>query len=160
MNATQLDAIATPPGNAFYRALANGTTPAAGAILPVGANEVLNVRFTPTDTSDFTSATQQVTINVTPKTLTAVIVGDPTKTYDGGTAASLTSGNFQLIGLVGSDSYTITQTVGVYNSKDTNAASISAALSPSNFTIGVGTVASNYRRLPPLRDPARARLFP
>ena len=60
--------------------------------------------------------------------LTAVI-GSPTKTYDGTLAATLTPSNFQLTGLVGSESFTVTQTAGTYNSKDTNAATVGVSLS-------------------------------
>ena len=40
-------------------------TPAAGTVLPVGNNQTLSVTFTPTDTTDYTSATATVTISVT-----------------------------------------------------------------------------------------------
>ena len=33
---------------------------------------------------------------------------------------------------------------GTYNSKDTNAATVNAVLSVSNFTAGTGTLASDY----------------
>ena len=78
------------------------------------------------------------------KALTATILGDPTKTYDGTTAATLTPASFQLTGLVGSDSFTITQTAGAYDSKDTSAVAVGASLSPSDFSAGAGTPASDY----------------
>src|SRR5207248_2500354 len=56
------------------------------------------------------------TLTVNPKTLTASIVGDPTKPYNGNTSATLTPANFSLSGLVGTDSFAVTQTVGTYNS--------------------------------------------
>ena len=143
LSATQLNATAST-GGTFTYTLADDATPAAGAVLHAGANQVLNVSFAPTDANDFTAATKQVAINVSPKTLTASILGDPTKTYDATTAATLTPANFQLIGLVGTDSFTVTQTAGSYNSKDTNAVNVSASLSPSNFTIGTGTLSSDY----------------
>ncbi len=37
---------------------------------------------------------------ITPKTLTASIVGDPTKTYDGTTAAMLSAANYSVSGFV------------------------------------------------------------
>ena len=107
-------------------------------------NQILHVSFTPTDTIDFTSATSQITININPLTLSAALIGDPTKTYDGTTAATLTPANFQITGLIGSDSFTVTQTAGAYDSKDTNAATVTATLSASNFSAGTGTLAGDY----------------
>ncbi|MGO9113383.1 MAG: beta strand repeat-containing protein, partial [Thermoguttaceae bacterium] len=63
LDGTQLDATTTVPGSFVY-------TPAAGTVLPVGANETLSVTFTPTDTTDYTTATATVTINVLPATPT------------------------------------------------------------------------------------------
>jgi hypothetical protein len=85
------------------------------------------------------------TLTVNPKTLTASIIGNPTKTYDGNTSATLTSANFSLSGLVGSDSFTVTKTTGSYN--DANVAlatTVTTSLAPGDFTPGVGTTASNY----------------
>ena len=83
--------------------------------------------------------------SITAKSLTAAIVGNPTKQYDGSTAATLTSANFSLTGLVGTDSFTVTQTVGAYNSKDVATANtVTAALAPGNFTPGTSTTASDY----------------
>ena len=96
--------------------------------------------------SAFTAATDtSTTLTVTAAPLTASIIGDPTKTYDGTTSARLTQANFSLSGLVGTQSFTVTQTLGTYNSKDVTAATtVMASLSPSDFTPGSGTVASNY----------------
>ena len=96
--------------------------------------------------SSFTAATDtSTTLTVTAAPLTASIIGDPTKTYDGTTSATLTQANFSLSGLVETQSFTVTQTVGTYNSKDVTAATtVMASLSPSDFTPGSGTVASNY----------------
>ncbi len=96
--------------------------------------------------SAFTAATDtSTTLTVTAAPLTASIIGDPTKTYDGTTSATLAQANFSLSGLVGTQSFTVTQTVGTYNSKDVTAATtVMASLSPSDFTPGSGTLASNY----------------
>ena len=96
--------------------------------------------------SAFTADTDtSTTLTVTAAPLTASILGDPTKTYDGTTSATLTQANFSLSGLVGTQSFTVTQTVGTYNSKDVTAATtVMASLSLSDFTPGSGVVASNY----------------
>jgi len=56
LSATQLDATASVPGSFVYSPLA-GTTP------PVGS-DTLSVTFTPTDTTDYTTATATVTLTV------------------------------------------------------------------------------------------------
>jgi hypothetical protein len=89
------------------------------------------------------SASGQGTI--TARTVTASIVGDPSKTYDGTTGATLTSSNFSLSNLVSGESFTVTQTSGSYNSAHVASAStVTANLSSSNFTAGSGTLASDY----------------
>ena len=94
-------------------------------------------------TTSSTSATDAA--NITPKTLTASIVGNPTKIYDGNTNATLTSANFSLSGLVGSESFTVTKTTGTYNSADVaSATTVSTSLVSGDFTPGAGTLASNY----------------
>ena len=94
-------------------------------------------------TTSSTSATDAA--NITPKTLTASIIGNPTKTYDGNTNATLTSANFSLSGLIGSESFTVTKTTGTYNSADvTSATTVTTSLVAGDFTPGAGTMASNY----------------
>jgi hypothetical protein len=77
LGATQLDATANVPGTFSYT-LADGVTPAAGAVLGVGPAQILNVTFTPTDTADYTTASAQVSINVDAMTLTVNSVADNT----------------------------------------------------------------------------------
>ena len=59
LSSTQLDATANTAGTFTY-------SPAAGTILNVGNNQALSVTFTPTDTTDYTSASDTVSINVVP----------------------------------------------------------------------------------------------
>ena len=75
----QLNAAADVPGS-FHYTLADGTTPAGGAVLHAAQSQTLNVLFTPTDGADYTTATAQVTINVDPATLT-VMADDQSKVY-------------------------------------------------------------------------------
>jgi fibronectin type 3 domain-containing protein len=58
LGAAQLDATANVAGSFVY-------SPPAGAVLPVGNNQQLQVAFTPADASDYNSATKTVTIDVT-----------------------------------------------------------------------------------------------
>jgi len=60
LSATQLNATASVPGTFAY-------TPAAGTI-PAAGTDTLNVTFTPTDTTDYTTATANVSITVTQAT--------------------------------------------------------------------------------------------
>src|SRR5208282_1461961 len=57
LSGTQLDATASVPGTFAY-------TPAMGTILAAGNNQTLSVLFTPTDTTDYTTASATATINV------------------------------------------------------------------------------------------------
>jgi Bacterial Ig-like domain (group 3)/Abnormal spindle-like microcephaly-assoc'd, ASPM-SPD-2-Hydin len=56
LNSAQLDATATVAGLFVY-------SPAAGTVLPSGS-QTLSVTFTPTDTTDYTSASKSVTLTV------------------------------------------------------------------------------------------------
>jgi hypothetical protein len=100
----QLDASAwsagsSIPGNFSYT-LANGTTPASGAVLNAGQDQILNVTFTPTgpDAADYSTASAQVQINVDPEALT-ITAGDQTQDYGsvslGSSAYGVTSGALQ-----------------------------------------------------------------
>ena len=110
LSSTQLDATATGvtgaalPGTFVYN-------PAAGATLPAGAR-TLSTTFTPTDSTDYTTNTAQVTIQVNvpaaasvtikvsanpitygqTETLTAVITGTDGLPYSGGTATFTSDG--------------------------------------------------------------------
>ena len=89
-----------------------------------------------------TAASGTGTINRAP--LTAVIIGDPTKTYDGTTTATLTSGNYQLAGFVAGQGATVTETVGAYDSKDPGDRTVTATLGADDYSAGTGTLLSNY----------------
>ena len=54
---TQLDANAPIPGTFLYN-------PGAGTVLNIGSHQTLNTIFTPTDISNYTTASTNVSINV------------------------------------------------------------------------------------------------
>ena len=82
--------------------------------------------------------------SITPKTLTASIIGNPTKTYNGDAIATLTAANYSLFGLVGTESFTVTKTSGTYNSANVaSATTVTASLASTDFT-PAGTLAINY----------------
>ena len=79
LGALQLDATTSVPGTFTY-------TPALGAVLRAGSGQALSVSFTPTDTTDYTTATATATINVE-KATPSIAWADPADiTY--GTALS------------------------------------------------------------------------
>src|SRR3546814_3829613 len=82
---------------------------------------------------------------ITQATLTAPIIGNPTKTYDGDATATLTSANYQLSGFVLSEGATVGQTAGLYNSANVvEANSVTATLGAGDFTADSGTDLNNY----------------
>jgi hypothetical protein len=132
----QLDATSSVPGTITY-------SPASGTVLNAGAQK-LTATFVPTDTTDYTTGTATVTLTVNPAALTAAIVGNPSKAYDGTTAATLVPANFALSPMVGADSISVTQTVGTYASATVGPEMVTAALAPSNFVANGSTLLTNY----------------
>jgi filamentous hemagglutinin family protein len=84
------------------------------------------------------------TANITPRPLGAVIVGHPTKVYDGGTLAALTGADFELTNLVGGQAIRVTQTSGAYAGADAGSRAVTANLGAGDFAAGAGTLLSNY----------------
>ena len=77
--------------------------------------------------------------------LTAAIVGNPSKTYDGTTGATLGSGNYSLSGFVAGEGATVTQSSGVYATANAGTGiGVTATLAAGNFTANGGTLLSNY----------------
>ncbi|MGD0445263.1 MAG: MBG domain-containing protein, partial [Edaphobacter sp.] len=81
LSAAQLDATTPVAGTFLY-------APAAGTVLMMGSNQ-LSVTFTPTDLTDYTTATKTVTLNVTQAVLTIEansftrLYGTPNPTFTG-----------------------------------------------------------------------------
>jgi hypothetical protein len=86
LSATQLNSVASVPGTFAY-------TPAAGAVLGMGANQALSVTFTPTDSAIYATATATVHINVTP----AALNGLPVATGDALSTAEDTAGGVSVL---------------------------------------------------------------
>ncbi|HEY4215254.1 MAG TPA: YDG domain-containing protein [Steroidobacteraceae bacterium] len=72
------------------------------------------------------------------------IVGNPTKTYDGTTVATLGPSNFQLTGFVSGQGATVTQTVGEYSNANVGSQTVTAHLGAGDFTADAGTNLANY----------------
>src|SRR2546427_4943865 len=114
--------------------VSNKTLVPSGTVTDGNGGANYNVTF-----ANFTTGT------INAATLTASIIGEPTKPYNGNTIATLTSANFSISGLVGSESFTVTKNTGTYNSKDVlTAATVTASLVTGDFTPANGAIASNY----------------
>src|SRR5690349_6052400 len=97
------------------------------------------------DANHNSSSATQVTFTIDKRTLTASIVGNPTKIYDGNTTATLAAANFSLANLVPGQAITVTKTAGAYNSKDVATANnVSTTLASGDFSAGGGTNLNNY----------------
>jgi hypothetical protein len=137
LSMTQLNATASAngssvPGNFVYN-------PPATTVLPVGNNQALGVTFTPTDTTDYSTATDSVQINVTQAT-TVVAPNAATGTY-GGTvslSANVTSGGFALPNV----SVSFTLNGASVGSATTNSSGLATLSSASLAGIGAGTYAT------------------
>ena len=108
------------------------------------------------EASDFTAASGTLLSNysfpasvsgtgtINPIVLVGGIVNNPTKVYDATTAATLSSSNYSLSGLLPGQSISVTQTSGTYGSPNAGVEPVSANLTLSNYAAGSGTLLSNY----------------
>ncbi|MEO8244543.1 MAG: YDG domain-containing protein, partial [bacterium] len=85
------------------------------------------------------------TLTVDQAILTASMVGNPTKIYDGTTTATLTVGDFNLSGFVTGEGATVSQTSGTYASADAAAVNaVTVALGAGDFAATSSTDLANY----------------
>ena len=90
-----------------------------------------------------TNTLGELTINK--KSLTASIKDNITKEYDGNNIYTLSATDYILSGIQGTDSLTITQTAGSFNSKNVvDANTISTILTSDDFSANNSTLLSNY----------------
>ncbi len=133
LGSAQLDATASVAGTFVY-------SPAVGTVPNGGQGQTLSVLFTPTDSADYTTAPDSVTINVTPAQPAFSVLSAPTITY--GTASVNLSGQIAAPGsLIPSGDVSITLD-GVTETApiDTSTGDFSA-----NFnTAALGVAASPY----------------
>jgi hypothetical protein len=155
LSGTQLNATASVPGSFIY-------TPASAAVLHVGNSQTLHVDFTPTDATNYNTASKDVSINVTKAGLTVTAdnqsraFGDanPPLTYtmtgfaSGDTQASATSGQPSISTTANSNSpvgnYTITAALGSLSSADYQFSFVNGTLTvtKANQTITFGALAN------------------
>jgi hypothetical protein len=75
LGSSQLNATANTPGTFVY-------TPPSGTVLAAGNGQTLSATFTPTDSTDYTSATASVTINVGGSTSTNTVASNAQVTFN------------------------------------------------------------------------------
>lgn len=139
LTTNQLDATATVPGTFVYY-------PAIGTVLPIGTNE-LSVLFTPTDTVDYTSVTDSVSLVV------LAALGLPSLTYDL-TSEFSTSSNPNGVWSYDENNVPITQKQapsygtgwGYYSSEDSSILQFNA--NASGFDTQVGDVVMHAPSVP------------
>jgi hypothetical protein len=120
LGATQLNATTSVPGSFVY-------TPAAGAILNAGDNQLLHAEFNPADTVNYNKSLADVSINVrkaqatislanlnqnydgSPRSATAATTPDGLNgvsiTYDGSTAPPTGAGSYPVVASLTNDNY-------------------------------------------------------
>jgi filamentous hemagglutinin family protein len=81
---------------------------------------------------------------ITPAPLDALITGDPTKVEDGNNLATLTPADYTILGFVGGQGASITQTSGLYATANAGVQPVSAALASFDYAADAGTDLSNY----------------
>jgi sugar lactone lactonase YvrE len=134
---------ASNSGAPITYSVVSGPATVSGPTLSITGAGPVTLQAAQIAAGNYIAGSQNASFTVAQLTLTAAIVGNPTKTYDGTTGATLTSANYQLAPLVGSDAITVTQPSGVYASATAGPEGVTAALSAANFS-AVSGLLSNY----------------
>lgn len=142
----QLKATANVPGTFIY-------TPAAGALLRAGNSQSLHVDFTPTDTSNYNTASMDVSINVAKATLT-IQAEDKSRPYGDAnpqftyTASGFACGDTAML-ITGAPDFstTATQTSPVSSYAITPSAGTLNTLANYNYRFAGGTLSVNKAQL-------------
>jgi len=126
-----------------------GGNPIAGLTWGTGQTNVpgglVSWSFTSANPNYANNPGGNVTVTIDKRTLTASIIGDPTKVYDGNANATLTPANFSIGNLVSGQSVTVTKTTGTYNTNQVLTANTgSTTLAVGDFTAGGSTNLNNY----------------
>ena len=106
---------------------------------------VTGLSLSGTEGGNYSLSALALSANIGQATVTASVVGNPSKTYDGNTSALLAPANYSLSGFAPGENLTVTQTSATYNSPDVaTATTVTASLSAGDFLSSAGTLASNY----------------
>jgi len=146
LSATQLNATASVPGTFVY-------TPASGTVLNAGNSQTLHVDFTPTDSTNYTTASKSVSINVNQKPVTASITASD-KAYDGTNTATIT--NCTIPGKVGTDDVACSASNATFASSNASSSpqTVTATValtggSAGNYNLGGNTTATTSAKINP-----------
>jgi probable HAF family extracellular repeat protein len=132
LSSTQLNATANVPGALVYN-------PAAGTVLPVGTGETLSTTFTPTDTTNYATASKNVQINVLAPGATTTTASTPASlTY------SSSAQNVTLKATVTSTSTVNSGTVSFTLLGTTVLANVASGSASTGFTVPGATAAGSY----------------
>jgi hypothetical protein len=157
LSVTQLNATASVPGSFVY-------TPAANTLLNAGAGQALTVAFTPTDATDYTTASGATTITVSKAsqivTVTPLASTVPPGTPIAYTAAGSSTGLYVWGGTAGASGSGVTQTVipgggpgdytvtvyasGNSNYSDSPPVTATLAVQAPTLTLSLTPLVSNY----------------
>ena len=107
----------------------------AGNVIATGGTDLANYLL---------PATASGVGTITPRPLTATIVGTPTRMADGTTATTLSAGNFALDGFVAGQDATVVQTVGRFDSAAAGDHVVAAMLGAGMLSAGANTLLANY----------------
>ena len=78
------------------------------------------------------------------RALTATIINNPTRVYDGATGATLAAANYSLTGFIAGQGATVTKTSGAYDSANAGSRSVTTSLAAGDISAAEGTNLSNY----------------
>jgi len=139
----------------YGQTLANITLPGNGTSTPAGAfawvtsttsvgavgTRAFSMNFTPTDTANYNTLTQNVNVTVNRKAVTITGVTSGNKEYNGNTTASFNAASASISGNIDSGNLTIntTSAQAVFSSKDAGSRTVTF----SGFALS-GTAAGNY----------------
>ena len=129
LSSTQLNATANVPGTFIY-------SPFIGTLLPAGVGQNLSVTFTPTDQTNYNSASKMVQINVIKATL-LVKADDKIITY----GEAIPTFTYTISGFVNGESTSVVSGSPLLSSTATSSSNVGTY--PINITVGT-LVASNY----------------
>ncbi len=146
LNGTEFSVAGLVNGDTVSRVNLTSTGLTATAGVQAGGHAI--VASNPTgagfNPANYSASFVNGTLTVTPVTLTAQIVGTPTKAADGSTAAVLTPANFALSGFFNGDTATVTQGSGRYDSPEAGPRVVLATLARADFAAGGNTSLGNY----------------
>jgi trimeric autotransporter adhesin len=137
------DTIASATGT--YASSNAGSNIAVTSPSAIGGFSIVNAAGVPVYGYALSGSASANIGTINPAVLTATIIGDPTKTYDGTTTATLNSSNYQITGFAAGQGATVNQPSSVaYAGSDAGSQQVNATFSITNFVANSGTSLSNY----------------